>query len=217
MNKIEIIHVGEPSYPTNCYLIYDEMKKGIIIDPGFEASKIISKIKEKNVTVEKIIFTHCHADHICAVDDVKAYTGAKVYIHEEDLDGIDDTNKACFFHFPNENKPILSSKDVNVLKDNDVITVGDINLKVIHTPGHTSGCICLYEESMNVMFTGDTIFHNCYGRCDLPSSDIKKMGESLEKIFNNYSNIIIYPGHEEKANIDDIKKKIRLLYKIKNS
>lgn len=69
---------------------------------------------------------------------------------------------------------------------------------------------------MKVLFTGDTIFHNCYGRCDLPSSNVNDMGKTIEKLFDRFSNVWIYPGHEEAINIDDIKKKIRLLYRIKN-
>lgn len=129
MNKIEIVEVGEKSYPTNCYIIYDENKNAAIVDPGFEPDKIIERIKVLDLKVQKIIFTHCHADHICAVDKVKAFTKAEVYIHQDDLDGIDDTHKACFFHFPNETKPKLSSKDVSTLKDGDVINIRRYFLK----------------------------------------------------------------------------------------
>ncbi|MBR1884505.1 MAG: MBL fold metallo-hydrolase [Clostridia bacterium] len=123
MNKIEVIYVGDESYPTNCYIIYDEDKNGVLIDPGFEGEKIIEKIKELSVDVKKIVLTHCHIDHFSVVDMVKDYTKAEVMIHENDRGGIDDTNKACFFHFPDIVKPKLTSNDVTPLKDGDKITV----------------------------------------------------------------------------------------------
>lgn len=213
--RIIVIKVGKEDYPTNCYLILDENNNGILIDPGFEKDTIINKIKEEKANVKKILLTHCHADHAGALDDVKEFTKAEVLIHENDASGIQDMEKS-YFEMLEIPKQKITEDELIKIKDGDIIETGNIKLEVIHTPGHTNGCICLYEKELNALFTGDTIFYNCYGRCDLKSSNIEDMGNSIDKLFNRFENLTIYPGHEEIVNIDSVKRRIRLLYKIRN-
>ena len=206
-NKIIVLKVGKQDYPTNTYIIMDKNKNGVIIDPGFE--------EEEKINIQKIILTHCHADHAGVLDSIRDYTKAEVLMHENDASGLQDMEKS---HFENLQIPRqkITEEEIIKIKDGEKIQVGDILLEVIHTPGHTNGCICLYEKSINALFTGDTIFYNCYGRCDLKSGSVEDMGNSINKLFDRFENVVIYPGHEEIVNIDNVKKRIRLLYKIKN-
>ncbi|MDD2377007.1 MAG: MBL fold metallo-hydrolase [Clostridia bacterium] len=214
-NKIIQIEVGDDNYPTNCYVVYDEDNNAIIIDPGYDKQRIISKIEDNNLKVKYIILTHCHADHLGQLEEIMKFTDADVIIHENDLDGLEDDEKSHFTPL-NINKPNIEKDKIITVKDKDVIEVGNIELEVIHTPGHTSGCMCLFEKSMNSLFTGDTIFANCYGRVDLKSGSLEDMKNSINKIFDRFEDIIIYPGHEQIVNIDDCKRRIRLLIKIRS-
>lgn len=214
-NKIIQIEVGSDNYPTNCYIIYDENNNAIIIDPGYDKKRIISKIEDNNLKVKYIILTHCHADHLGELEAMVKYTGANIIIHENDLDGLEDDEKSHFTAL-NVKKPNIDINKVITVKDKDVIKAGNIHLEVIHTPGHTSGCMCLLEKSTDSLFTGDTIFATCYGRVDLKSGNFEDMKNSIEKVFDRFEDIIIYPGHEKIVNIDDCKKRIRLLVKVRS-
>lgn len=215
--KIIVVKVGDENYPTNCYIVVDEQSRAVVIDPGLDKDKIIDKILEEKIKVDKIILTHCHADHLGALDDLKKYTNADVYIHENDLLGIVDEEKP-YFEYLGINRQNIMPDEINKLKDGDIIENGNLIFEIIHTPGHTDGSISIYVKSLNAIFTGDTIFCNCYGRCDLKSGNIKDMGASINKLFDRFKNVYIYPGHEEYGvNIDDVKRKIRLLYRIRNN
>lgn len=209
--EVILIRVGKEYYPTNCYVVKDSNGLCCIIDPGFDFDKIVKTIEDNNLIVDKVILTHCHADHIGELEKVVNKYNCDVFIHENDYDGIFDDEKA---HFTKLRINKLSSKVLSKIvkcKNGDYINVGDIKFEVIHTPGHTDGCICLYEKDMNILLTGDTVFKDCYGRCDLKSGSIEDMIYSINLLFDRFSNIVIYPGHEDVVNIDDIKKKIKLL------
>lgn len=214
MKEIILIKVGKKYYPTNCYVIKDENNECCIIDPGFEFEKIVTVIEDNKLIVKKVILTHCHADHIGELEKIVNKYGCEVIIHENDFGGIYDDDKAHFTALGIQPINIPSDKLLKC-KNNDIIKIGSLNLEVIHTPGHTNGGICLYEKSMNILVTGDTLFKDCYGRCDLKSSNIEDMVNSIELLFNRFESINIYPGHEDIANIDNIKKKIRLLLAIR--
>lgn len=209
-NKILQVQVGDDNYPTNCYIIYDSDNNAIVIDPGFNKERIISKIEENNLKVMYIILTHCHADHLSELEYLVKYTDADVFLHENEVDGLEDDEKSHFTAL-NVKKPNIPQNKIFTVKDEDEIKIGNINLEVIHTPGHTNGCICLYEKSIDSLFTGDTIFADCYGRVDLKTGDFEDMKKSVEKLFSRFEDIIIYPGHEEVVNIDSCKRKIRML------
>jgi len=214
-NKIIQIEVGDDNYPTNCYIVYDEDNNAVVIDPGYDSDKIISKIEDNNLKVKYVILTHCHADHLGQLDEIVKFTDADVIIHENDLDGLYDDEKSHFTAL-NVKKPNIKKDKIITVKDKDVIKVGNIKFEVIHTPGHTSGCMCLLEQNTDSLFTGDTIFASCYGRVDLKSGSIEDMKNSISKIFDRFEDIIIYPGHENAVNIDSCKKRIRLLLKVRS-
>ena len=214
MNEIIRLKVGKEYYPTNCYIIKDSNNNTIIIDPGYEANKIISEIESNSLKVLVVILTHGHADHLGALEEILSKYKCNVIIHEKDVDGFTNDDKAHFSKL-SVKIPLIDKENIITCKDSDILEYGNIKLEVIHTPGHTNGSVCLYEKLSNVLFTGDTLFEECYGRCDLKYSNIDDMGKSLEILFERFSNLIIYPGHEESINIDNIKKHIRLLYALR--
>ncbi len=167
--NIERLVVGE--LQTSCYIL-TEGDDTLIIDPGGDHQKIIEHVKTENAT---IVNTHYHFDHTSANNILREELGAKVLIHE------------------NEKKYIDFEAD-DFLKEGDILKVGKTELKVIHTPGHTQGCICLLEKD-NV-FTGDTLFENGYGRTDLPGGDDAEMFKSLKKLEEMLTEgMMVYPGH----------------------
>ena len=175
-------------YAVNCYLVYDEKsKKACLIDPAVYDAEITNDISSKDLSLEYIILTHGHFDHILGADAFKNKTGAKIAAHELEVEYLENPVKSL-----TDGETVTA--DV-LLKDNDVLTVGDISLKVIHTPGHTKGSSCFICESEKVMFSGDTLFKNGIGRYDLYGGNYAALMESLRKLKDIKENYKIYPGH----------------------
>lgn len=175
----------------NTYLLGDESSgKCAIIDPGATLSDILSRVKKRNLTVEYIILTHGHADHIGTVKKLKEETNAKIVAHENERELLIDRKKNLSVRFPCG--PQEFEADVYV-KDKDKLAIGDLKVTFIHTPGHTPGGMCI--KVGNHMFTGDTLFAGSIGRTDFYGGDFKQMNKSLNKLANQDDNIIIYPGH----------------------
>ncbi len=214
IDKIEV-NVGGKGHITNCYLVYDDSFNGVLIDPGDEPEKIINEINTKKCNVKYIIITHAHADHMGALSDVRNYTNAKILVHVKDLEALLEKQEN-YEELLNVKKQNINENDVKVVKDNEEINVGDLNFVIIHTPGHTAGSMCILEKNNMKLFTGDTVFWDTYGRCDLYSGDFPDMVESLRRLFNTFSNIDIYPGHGKTQNIDITKRYIKMLMAVKN-
>lgn len=180
---------------TNCYLIFDEDSKEImVIDPAGDADKIENAIKEEfKGNLKYIYITHCHGDHIAGVNDLKSRCGGKILIHKIDAKGLNDRN-INLYPYP-DLKPIILDEDSKV-EDGDLINLGKLEFKVIHTPGHTAGSTSLYCQKEKCLFSGDTIFAGAYGRTDLPTSSKDAIIDSIfNKIFKLPDETIIYPGH----------------------
>ena len=188
--KLEIPMVGE----TNCYIIQDEKtKETMIIDPGGEVDKISEMLDTLHASVKYIVLTHCHGDHISGVKKLKEKYGGKVLIHIEDEPGLKNpmVNLSDYIGVGN----IILDADSR-LNDNDLIHIGEIEFKVIHTPGHTKGGICLFLEEEKILFSGDTIFRGSWGRTDLPTGSFETIINSItNRIMTLPEDTIIYPGH----------------------
>ena len=164
------------------YLIGDEKsKEAAVIDAGWDADKIIETANKEKLTIKKIILTHSHFDHVQRVDELADKTKADVYFHELESDSIKK-------HIKNDAIKIIK------LKDNDEISIGKIKIKIIHTPGHDPGAVCLHFNSK--LITGDTLFVGAIGRTDLPGGDTIKLFESLQKLKKLDDKTEIYPGHD---------------------
>lgn len=183
---------------ANCYLIYcEETKKAAIIDPGDSSTYMEDFIKNERLDVEKIILTHGHSDHIGNVIEYKEQYNAQIYAHTEEKVII---NNASMNYSPQVlNRKIIFDADCYV-NDGDIINVGNIEFRVIHTPGHSPGGICLF--SGDILFSGDTLFRESVGRTDFPYSNGGNLFMSIKnKLFILNDDIKVYPGHMQETTI----------------
>jgi glyoxylase-like metal-dependent hydrolase (beta-lactamase superfamily II) len=192
----EALEVG--IYGANCYIAgSEETHEAAIIDPGAEFNKIDKKINALGLTPKIVILTHCHGDHIGAVEEFIDKYGTKVYIHTEDAESLN--NGSMNFSKSMFGKGISIKADVE-LEDGDVITLGELKFEIIHTPGHTRGGICI--KVGNIMMTGDTLFSNSIGRTDFPGGSFEEIIKSIkDKIFKYEDDTVIYPGHMSPSTI----------------
>ncbi|OPJ56775.1 MBL fold metallo-hydrolase [Alkalithermobacter paradoxus] len=178
-------------YGVNCYIIGDnETKKCAVIDPGGNHKEILDEIDKSELDLEYIILTHGHGDHIGAVKELKDSTDAKILAHKEEKYILNNKE----FNLTS----IMSCEDVEIeadiyLNDKDKIGVGNLELEIIHTPGHTPGCICI--KVGDVIFTGDTLFAGSIGRTDLEGGDYNTILNSLDKLAKLQDDLTVFPGH----------------------
>ncbi len=180
---IETFTVGILS--TNCYVAHSQLtKEAIIIDPGLEslteAQQIFDHIIMNSLKAKLILNTHGHEDHISGNGLIQAKYNVPIYIHKLDSSVLEDLQKG---NYP---APVL-------LEEGSQISFGDQTLKVLHTPGHTPGSICLKSERL--IFTGDTLFAEGIGRTDFPGGSNRDMQQSLKRLAHLPDNLLIYPGH----------------------
>jgi len=190
---------------TNCYFAAcPKTLEAIIIDPGFdshsEAQQIFKYISENALNPKFVVNTHGHPDHICGNGIVKEKFAIPILIHENDAQMLEEPGRrfATKFGF-NINTPPADT----LLHDGDRIKFGEITLKVMHTPGHSPGSICLIGEKE--AFTGDTLFAGSIGRVDLPQSSETAMKHSLKKLASLPSHFKVYPGHGPTTTIEEEK------------
>jgi hydroxyacylglutathione hydrolase len=171
---MEVIKIRVGQLKTNCYLLISG-NEAVVIDPGGDEDIILNEIKKHSVKLIYIINTHYHFDHTLANEDLRETTGVQVLIHEDEKEFSDFTVD-------------------KFLRDRDEIKFGKAKLKVIHTPGHTAGGICLLSD--DVIFTGDTLFKDTYGRTDLDGGSADDMEKSLAMLGNIIKpDMHVYPGH----------------------
>lgn len=167
---------------SNGYVVYNRQGgEAYIIDPGYLPERFLKACTELKVTPKGILLTHHHYDHVGAVERLKKEWNCKVYLHRLDAD--------CY------------KKEVDyLLEDGEVLFLGDEEIRVVHTPGHTHGSLCFYSEKSKCVFTGDTIFDTDLGRTDLQDGSEKEMRHSIGAILSQWSNeMTIYPGHGASA------------------
>ncbi len=194
--KIQNLVVGE--LQVNCYIL-TEGSDAIVIDPGDECGRILSAIENEGASLSKIILTHGHFDHIGAVCDLQEKTGAKVFVHKEDEVMLSDNDKNLANSLYGSVKPCKADK---TLSDGDIITLGENEIKVYHTPGHSNGGICL-EVGKN-LFSGDLLFQGSIGRFDF--GDIRTELKSLKYLMDNFSDdVVVFPGHGPSTTIGEEK------------
>lgn len=173
---------------TNCYILADlDSKECVLIDPGSDGGGIISEVKKYGLNIKCIINTHGHGDHISSNGKFKA----PIYIHNLDADFLRDSklNLSASFGFA-----IKSPSASRLLKDGDIIKIGNLELKVLHTPGHTPGSISLLSDG--VVFSGDTLFMGGIGRTDFTYGSEEKLINSIKKkLFALNKDTVVYPGH----------------------
>ncbi len=188
---MNIITIPVGVLETNCYIVYDDNKVGIVIDPGYEAKKIIETVNKNGIKIEYVVLTHGHMDHITGAQEVKEVLSAKTIICETEAPLLVEPLTSVYGdHFKTEHKN--TAADITVV-DGDIITFGDLSCKVMNTRGHTAGSICLIFK--DDIFAGDTLFFENCGRCDLPTGSYDEMLVSLKRISLLEGDYNIYCGH----------------------
>ncbi len=202
---MEVIKVVTRDKMTNVYIYYDVMtKKGIIIDPGGDLNTINTIIEENFIVIEGILVTHAHYDHVADIMEMKELTGAKIYALKEEQELLQDPEKSLLSRLKYEDpeKSTLKIYADELLNDGDKITFNNVELEVIHTPGHTAGGTCYYDRKNKTIFTGDTLFKGTIGRSDLPTGNQDDLVESVcNKLFKLDDDVKVYPGHFEMSTI----------------
>lgn len=174
---------------SNGYVIYSrDGGNCFIIDPGYNPGVFLEYMNEAELNLVGIILTHHHYDHTGGVKKIKHETGCQVYLHREDCD--------------------MYKEPVDVyMEDGDIIDLDGEQLKILHTPGHTRGSVCIFSEKSRVCFTGDTIFNVDLGRTDLEDGSESAMISSMTEIIDKWPNdIMIYPGHGDGCTMKKVRK-----------
>lgn len=183
---------------TNCYLLGDEETRTCtLIDPGQKADTILEAVAELGYELKMILLTHGHYDHVMAVPKIVEKTGAKVYIHKKDqwLLSCDEVlrygTRAEGYSVPHVD---------GWLEEGMTLSLGSLTIQVLHTPGHTAGCVTFLCG--DAMFSGDTLFQECCGRTDLETGSMDDMMQSLKRLAQLPGNYRVFPGHEGFSSLD---------------
>ena len=190
---VRVINLVPGSYGSNCYLLEHE-GHALIVDPSASAASILRRLHEDGCVADAILLTHGHFDHILSIDTLRdACPDLKVCIHEADAPMLTDGEKNAFSLFFGQER---AWRDADVrLTDGQIIPLGSVTLRVLHTPGHSPGGVCYLCEEADVIFTGDTLFATSIGRCDLWGGSYATLRQSLATLRSLSKDLTVYPGH----------------------
>ena len=185
MLKMKQLALG--AYQTNCYLVWGEDSPTcVVIDPGYEPETILSEVKKLGKEIAAVLLTHGHFDHVGAVKDLAADTDCPVYLCAEDLSMPPQMTAGPLYY-------------TNTYAEGDFVEAAGLAFKVLHTPGHTPGSVCLMCE--NVIFSGDTLFWGSCGRTDLPGGSWSTIRKSLKRLAELSGDYDVYPGHGDSTTL----------------
>ena len=195
---MKIINV---SYQTNCYLVYnEESKEGFVVDCIY-APFMISEAQKAGVKIKALLITHGHYDHIMGAAELKEKTGAKIYMHESDIEKSDDGSK----NFSPYGNNLVRHFDVDVcVNDGDVLDLCGTRVEVMHTPGHSEGEACYIMD--DVIFCGDVLFRESYGRYDNYDGDLVKLKNSIDRLLAIKGDKRLLCGHDKETSLDHERK-----------
>jgi len=187
---IKMLTVGE--FASNNYLIIcEKTKEAALIDAGGDFEATMREIDESHATLKYIFYTHAHFDHISGDYELKKKTHAKTYMHIDDKFLADKfKEQLMMFGVKHIESPVIDE----YVKDRQILTVGDLNFEVIHTPGHSPGSVCYFIDK--TLFAGDTLFADSVGRTDLPGGSYDQLRDSvINRLFVLDDEVKVYPGH----------------------
>jgi len=186
---MEIRNLRVGSYQTNCYIVWEDGRKDcVIIDPGYEPEQILEQVRHFGKTVAAILLTHGHFDHVGGVKHIAAETDCPVYICKEDLALNPMFTDGVIYY-------------THTYGEGDTLEVAGLTLQVLHTPGHTPGCVCLLCG--DTLLSGDTLFAGTCGRTDLPGSSPMQMKQSLARLKALPGDYRVLPGHGHESTLEE--------------
>ena len=193
MMNIDILPLG--SYQTNCYIVWEDTAKTCaVIDPGFEPQTVLARLEQLGLTVDAILLTHGHFDHVGAVESIVKATGCPLWMHQGDYSHV--KNPTMDFFYPIHD---CDFTEVQFCENGETIHAGGLDFTVWETPGHTWGSVCFRCE--DALFCGDTLFAGACGRTDLPGGDRKTMVASLRFLSEVKEDYRVFPGHGESSTL----------------
>ncbi|MBQ8524545.1 MAG: MBL fold metallo-hydrolase [Clostridia bacterium] len=194
---MDILLLPTEGYASNSYLIYSG-DEGAIVDPSGDISDMLIALTEYSLNLKYIILTHGHYDHMLSLSELRDRTGAPVCIHKLDAPSLRDSRRSLFAMVGCP-EAVFDEAEI-ILKDGDELKLGDEVIKVVHTPGHTPGCIML--DCGGDLISGDTLFDMSVGRSDFPGGDHETLLASIFGIYEKYPQARIYPGHGPSSTIE---------------
>ncbi len=204
MSEIKIGRMVLSMCQTNCYFLYrEDTKECILIDPADQGQQIYNALTKNGFTIQAILLTHGHFDHIWGLNEVRKLSGVSAYAYEQEKELL---NSEKLNVSKGAGRPYTVEADV-YLKDGEELTVAGMNCKCIATPGHTAGSCCYYFEDAGILVSGDTLFQESVGRTDLPTGNMRTLVNSVkEKLFALPDGTKVYPGHGDSTTIGYEKK-----------
>ncbi len=185
---------------TNCYIVTDEKtERCAVIDPGFASKQLLKALE--GMQVDMILLTHAHIDHIMGVHAVQEMTGAKLYVHENEAERLQNPDANLYNQMGCYNEPFLPLAADQFVADGDTLELGQTKIKVISTPGHTHGSVCYLAEK--TLFSGDTLFCGSYGRVDFPTGSFSSMVDSFYRLTQLEGDYLVLPGHQETTTLQN--------------
>ncbi len=194
MLKIDILPLGD--YQTNCYIVREAGSQSCaVIDPGFTPERVLRFLQEKNLTVDAVLLTHGHFDHVGGVEAIVKATGCALWMSQSDWSQFKTPENLFFYPLAN-----CDFTEVSFCEEAERITAGGVTFAVMETPGHTRGSVCYACE--DALFSGDTLFAGSCGRTDLPGGDWSTIRQSLARLTQLEGDYTVYPGHGESTTLE---------------
>ena len=187
-------------FAVNAYIVISEEGNAVLIDAPENGKEILAEIEKSGAALKKILLTHGHCDHIDSLAEIAEKTGAEVYIHKFDAPKLTDPrmNLSDFFAMYLD-APARHFDRAIPVSDGDIISLDELEFRVMHTPGHTSGSVCYIVE--DVMFSGDTLFRDSIGRTDMPDGDYSVLAKTLSALSEMSEDHRVLPGHNEETTL----------------
>ncbi|MBQ8748633.1 MAG: MBL fold metallo-hydrolase [Oscillospiraceae bacterium] len=190
MRNIECLPLG--AYQTNCYIVWGEDSDDcIVIDPGYAPEQVILEAEDLGKRIDAILLTHGHFDHVGGVRGIAERLGCPVYLHQQELSQPEHMTAGPLYY-------------TCTYGEGDTLTLAGLTIRVLHTPGHTPGSVCLAVE--DTLFSGDTLFQNSIGRTDFPGGSFTQMQNSLRRLAAMPGNYRVLPGHGPETTLDEERK-----------
>ncbi len=197
--SISVLQFTSGPLDTNSYLaLDDEAKLAVAVDaPWGVTPRLVAEIQQRNLQLAFLVITHGHWDHVADADALQRAVGAHIAAHPLEVPQLEAPAETLYqvpFSIPSVHPQLL-------LEDDAILDVGALHFHVLHTPGHSPGAICLYDPDQMLLFSGDTLFHNGYGRTDLPGADDEEMWKSLARLSTLPEDVRVLPGHGPETTI----------------